>query len=530
MDHRAIDEDPFVDPVTVHQASRRSEQRQPAVEDSTLIAGRTASLTLGTESLIVLDEGFAQSKRGTCCGLLGNESKTTLAIPFYNILWAELSEFEISVRYANPSGANVVRVSTIHYPIEKPYHPRAVSWVQRLLDRAYGESQRKKRIKLLVNPFGGTGRAQKWYLRDIEPILAAARCDVDVQKTQYQGHAVEIAEKLDTDAFDVVAACSGDGLPHEIFNGLGKRADARRALRKIAVVQLPCGTGNAMSWNLNGSESPSLAALAIVKGIKASLDLVSITQGDRRTLSFLSQSVGVIAEADLATEHLRWMGNTRFTYGVLRRILGKSVYPCDLAVKVEVATKAEVREHYRQALNNRSLRDNDSDGPSFQQADEEENRNQNLEALPELRYGTINDDLPEDWTLVPQPKLGNFWCGNMAFMAAQNIPFAAALPNDGCMDLVTVDGDIGRLKAISCVAAVENGKFFDMAHVNYRKISGYRIIPREQKEGYISIDGERVPFEPFQAEVHRGLGTVLSKSGRLYEAPGVVAKNGGMAT
>ncbi|KAL8897932.1 MAG: hypothetical protein Q9192_002335 [Flavoplaca navasiana] len=539
MDDRAVEEDPFVDPV---QQATRPDQRPSPTEDSTLIAGRTASLTLGTDSLIVLGmDGRLQTRHARLTqdsdrrGIrtkeeemellrlaaqrtanAGPESKTTHAIPFYNILWAELSEFEISIRYAKPSGANVVRVSTINYPTEKPYHPRAISWVEHLLDRAYGESQRKKRIKLLVNPFGGKGRAQKWYLRDIEPILAAARCDVDLQKTQYQGHAVEIAEKLDVDAFDVVAACSGDGLPHEVFNGLGKKPDARRALRQIAVVQLPCGTGNAMSWNLNGTESPSLAALAIVKGIKTPLDLVSITQGDRRTLSFLSQAVGIIAEADLGTEHLRWLGNVRFTYGVLGHLLRKTVWPCDLAVKVEIPTKAEVRHHYRRALNDRSLPDNHRDGPSAQEAAN----------LPELRYGTVNDDLPSDWTLVPYPQLGNFWCGNMAFMAARNMPFAGALPNDGCMDLVTINGDISRLKAISCIAGVETGKFFDMSHVNYRKVSGYRIIPRDQKDGYISIDGERVPFESFQAEVHRGLGTVLSKSGHVYEAPGVVAKKG----
>lgn len=104
--------------------------------------------------------------------------------------------------------------------------------------------------------------------------------------------------------------------------------------------------------------------------------------------------------------------------------------------------------------------------------------------------------------------------------------FPAALPNDGCADLVTVDGDISRSAAIKSLMAVENNTFFDMLHVNYRKISGYRIVPKGQCNGYISIDGERVPFEPFQAEVHRGLGTVLSRSGHLYEAKGVATITG----
>jgi len=99
--------------------------------------------------------------------------------------------------------------------------------------------------------------------------------------------------------------------------------------------------------------------------------------------------------------------------------------------------------------------------------------------------------------------------------------FRATLPNDGFLDLVTIDGDVSRTAAVQMLLGVEKGTFFDMPLVTYRKISGYRIVPKGQKDGYISIDGERVPFEPFQAEVHRGLGTVLSKNGHLFEGRGV---------
>ena len=108
----------------------------------------------------------------------------------------------------------------------------------------------------------------------------------------------------------------------------------------------------------------------------------------------------------------------------------------------------------------------------------------------------------------------------MAYMAADTNFFSPALPNDGYMDLVCINGDISRFSALQMMMAVDNGKFFDMPLVSYRKVLGYRIIPKSQGDGYISVDGERVPFEPFQAEVHRGLGTVLSKTGHMYEAPG----------
>ena len=337
---------------------------------------------------------------------------------------------------------------------------------------------------------------------------------------------MEIAEKLDTDAYDVIASCSGDGLPHEVFNGLGRKRNAREALSKVAVVQLPCGSGNAMSWNLNGTGSNSLAALCIVKGIRTPLDLVSITQGDRRTLSFLSQSAGIVAESDLGTENLRWMGSARFTYGFLVRLLRQTLYPCDLAVKVDIPDKAAIREHYRTELSNHASIDDRRERPIGQEADGAFHSREEDGGLPSLKYGSINDDLPPGWNLVPYDKLRNFYSGNMAYMSPDANFFPAALPNDGHLDLVTVAGDISRSAAIQSMLAIEKGTFFDLPHVKYRKISAYRIIPKGQRDGYISIDGERVPFEPFQAEVHRGLGTVLCRSGHLYEAKGVCSLSG----
>jgi sphingosine kinase len=438
------------------------------------------------------------------------ETKSTRSIPFYNILWAEHShDGDVTIQYAQTAAKNSVRPAIISYKLDKPDSSLAEAWISKLLALAYGASQRQKRIKVLINPFGGQGGAMKMYHKLIAPILAAARCELDVQRTEHQGHGVEIGQALDIDAYDVVACCSGDGIPHEVWNGLGKRTDAARALQKIAITQLPCGSGNAASLNFNGTDNPSLAALAVVKGLRTPLDLASVSQGDRRTLSFLSQSVGIVAETDLATEHMRWMGSARFTWGFLVRLLSKTIYPADIAVKVEYDTKALVRDAYRAEASQppRSVDDRALPSPST--------------GLPALKYGTINDPLPPGWEMIPHDKLGNFYAGNIAYMSPNANFFPASLPSDGCFDLVRIRGDIARHTAIQTLMSVENNTFFDLPHVQYQKISAYRIIPRDQKDGYISIDGERVPFEGFQVEVHRGLGTVLSKSGHLCEAKGV---------
>jgi sphingosine kinase len=446
-----------------------------------------------------------------------------------------------------------VRVAYVNYSLENSTYAeeKASKWIRHLLDRAYGPSQRNKRIKLLINPFGGAGKAAKLYTKEIEPILAAARCEVDVERTTHSGHAVEICENLDINAYDVIASASGDGLPHECINGLAKKPNAAEALRKVAVVQFPCGTGNAMSWNLTGTGEPSLAALCTVKGVRTPLDLVSITQGDKRTLSFLSQSLGIVAESDLGTENIRWMGDARFTFGFLVRLIGKTLYPTDIAVKTEIASKPEIKRHYAQQMAKRRTQGAISSAELGGPLDASTNL-----GLPPLKYGTINDPLPTDagWTpLTSYDKLGNFYCGNMTMMAADAPFFPASLPSDGLVDLVMIDGDIGRWKAVDLMFSIPKGTFLDKECVRYTKVSAIRVVPRfgrlgrkavnESRQnrlgkmldrigaagngrnasrdgGYFSVDGEKMPFEPFQIEVHRGLGTVLSKNVGKYESIG----------
>jgi sphingosine kinase len=535
-----MEPNPFDDPTGSDQAA--------AHLHSVLTVDRNATLTLGTDALIVLDDCLSYRREPrNCCGLLPRSTKTTRAIPFYNVLWATLDDFEITVQYAQPAGKKSCTVGHVHYTLtDKSMHAHANAWVEALLDRSYpGGVKRRKRVKVLVNPFGGQGHAQKLWTREVEPIFAAAKCDVYVEKTAYRGHAIEIAEKIDVDAFDVIACASGDGLPHEVFNGLAKQKDAKRALRKVAVVQLPCGSGNAMSLNLTGTDSPSLAAVAIVKGIRTSLDLVAITQGDQRYYSFLSQAVGIVAESDLGTESLRWMGALRFTWGFLVRLMGQTVYPAEISYAMETDDKRAIQETHH-----RFLRDHIAlTAKKLSQGEESDSEDSisaptssGSESIPALRYGTVTDALPSNFETQDLPTLGNFYTGNMAYMSPDTPFFPVALPADGFMDQITIDGLVPRLTAVRMLNSVENGTIMDFPEVDYRKVTGYRITPRtvpgnkgtglrarlgrwlggagKEKEGFIAIDGERVPFEPFQAEIMPGLGTVLSKRGAVYEFNG----------
>ena len=357
------------------------------------------------------------------------------SIPYYNILWAEITDDRkwLTIDYADQARPQHVEARNVKFAVSAlaaEQLPAGVGdqvgpWVDLLLDRAYAGAARRKRSWVLVNPHAGPGGADKIWEKQVKPILEAARMPMTVIRTSYSGEAVELAEKLCIDDYDIAIPCSGDGLPHEVFNGLAKRPDARRALSKIAVCHIPCGSGNAMSCNLYGTHRPSLAALAIVKGVPTPLDLVSLTQGPRRTISFLSQAVGMIAELDLGTENLRWMGPARFTYGFLKLAMQRKTYPCDIAVKVEIDHKEEVKKHYAQLVGSANSEDSDNGDQSREHVGDQQSRlsssvsnSENGDdgpGLPSLKYGTVMDKLPDGWELVPHEKLGSFYCGNVSY-------------------------------------------------------------------------------------------------------------------
>ncbi|KAL9086960.1 MAG: hypothetical protein Q9159_003854 [Coniocarpon cinnabarinum] len=565
--------DPFADPFADQNEIPTSTMQDLSdeAENSTLILGRNVSLTLARDTLIVVDETVPSSSPSltTCCGLISpyrlplhlrrTAHIPTRSISYYHILAADLSFDSFTITHASPPSprSKVVRPTRLSYPVQKDQRPAVAAFASKLLRKAYpANTLKNKRIKVLVNPFGGRGTAQKWYTRDVEPIFRAAECELSVEQTRYKGHAVDIAEHLDTTVFDVVACCSGDGLPHEVFNGLAKQPDARRALKRVAVTQLPCGSGNAMSLNYHGTDAPSLAALAVIKGVRTPLDLCAVTQivdgEEQRYLSFLSQAVGIVAETDLGTDHLRWMGDLRFIYGTLTRLFGKTIYPCDIAVKVAVESKSAIRRHCReyhanaleestessQSPNTRVPLALSSDDPKKLTTNDASPIGDSHQPRPDLAANepagplpalstTISTPLPSSsdtsssdtstsgWTpLSPYPTLGNFYAGMMPFMAAGMNFFAAALPHDGTVDLLTIDGRIPRLRALHMMLSLQAGAFFNFDEVNYRKVSAYRVVPRAG-EGYISVDGERVPFGGLQSEVCQGLGVTLSKSGGL---------------
>ena len=98
---------------------------------------------------------------------------------------------------------------------------------------------------MLINPFGGLGKGLDMWDTVVEPMMRRAGVTYDVISTERAHHATEIAASLDLDKHSAVAIISGDGLMHEVINGLMQHKDWQRAV-KHPIGVIPGGTGNGL--------------------------------------------------------------------------------------------------------------------------------------------------------------------------------------------------------------------------------------------------------------------------------------------
>ncbi|GJN90667.1 hypothetical protein Rhopal_003679-T1 [Rhodotorula paludigena] len=402
-------------------------------------------------------------------------------------------------------------------------------WCKEAEDRAYAGLERRRRLHCIVNPAGGKGKAKEVWSDVVQPVFDAAGCSYDVSYTGPPAsptNATALGQQHDPRAYDALVAFSGDGIVHELLNGLAthRAGHGARALRETPIVHVPCGSGNALASSLYGPDKvgdPRWAALVALKGHPMPLDLSSLTQpgSSTRLFTFLTQAFGLMADLDLGTEHLRWMGDLRFTLGYIQGALARRTYPLTLAVHLVSGSKQRIAARHNAALGRArgasgELLPDDDDVPPL-------GLPRFADALPgpvKRRFEAIPsqeelDQLEEGWYEFDLTRDGVFFFygGKVPFVAKDVMLFPAADPNDGLLDLVLV-GPMGPIEALTAMDNAASGGLFAHPAVTYLKASSYRLsfpAPAAGKEGHVSIDGERVPYEPFQVEVHRGLARVL---------------------
>lgn len=440
-------------------------------------------------------------------------------------------ELYIELTFVHPQGKDVVPTS-LHLLMDPlPTEANLTSTtdlVSYIIDKSYENVRKDKSILIIINPFGGAGKAMNLFNEKIKPILDSSPfIHYELARTEYYQHAIDIARDMDITKFDTVACCSGDGIPNEVINGFYQRDDRTTVFNQVCVTQLPCGSGNAMSVSCHWTMNPSYSTLCLLKSVESRIDLMCCQQPSYvdkcPRLSFLSQTMGVIAESDINTEFIRWMGPIRFDIGVAFNIFQFKKYPCDLYVKYAAKTKKQLNIHYVQNKSKAQL--------LFTPATSQlsiSNMNNNIpnsqEQFPisdndlKIKY-SIKDPIPSDWEKIDSEVTDNlsiFYTGKMPYMAKDVKFFPAALPADGTIDMVLTDNRTPIHKITPILLSLDKGTHVLEPEVIHSKVLAYRLIPKIENT-VISVDGENFPLEPLQVEVIPGLLKTLLRNGSYVD-------------
>lgn len=143
-------------------------------------------------------------------------------------------------------------------------------------------------------------------------------------------------KSAELDKYKGIVVISGDGLVHEIFNGLMEREDWPIAIQ-TPIGQIGAGSANGLCCSLaflanETFENVSLENLAtstafqLLKAQSEPLDLIRLELCNRKILhSFLNIEWCIIADVDLESEKYRYLGGARFFVGMIKRLLSKAI-------------------------------------------------------------------------------------------------------------------------------------------------------------------------------------------------------------
>ncbi|KAH8234779.1 hypothetical protein KR032_003156 [Drosophila birchii] len=214
---------------------------------------------------------------------------------------------------------------------------RALRWqLHRTLEEIFvapSVDERRRRVLVLLNPKSGSGRAREVFNMHVTPVLNEAEVPYDLYVTKHSDFAIEFMSTRCLDAWCCVVAVGGDGLFHEIINGLLQREDWAHVLPGLALGIIPCGSGNGLARSIaHGYNEPYFskpvlgAALTVISGRSSPMDVVRVQLQQRSVYSFLSIGWGLISDVDIESERIRMLGYQRFTVWTLYRLVNLRTY------------------------------------------------------------------------------------------------------------------------------------------------------------------------------------------------------------
>lgn len=380
------------------------------------------------------------------------------------------------------------------------------SLVSALQQLASDRSLQEKRptFLILVNPHSGP-RKNGWTLcRDtVRPMLEEAGIDTYVVVTAHAKHATELVlqqglaacvnkesgqedkddtpdqsfhetaefAKKDVSEYDGMVIIGGDGTIHEVINGIQQRADCDTLWKTLKIGVVGCGTGNGLATSIayasQEAYGPIGETLIICKGQTTFSDISTYQTRNHSYTSFLTFTWAMVADIDIESEQIHWMGETRFDVWAVLRILFLRTYKAKLSYLPPNASS--------------SKNDNSIQSP----------KNLTLPAL--------SDPVPENWITMEDDFI-LLWASQVTHASMTNIPSPESTFDDGLFRIFIVRGHVTRLQLIRMLLSLESGGHRHLPGAEFIDCVAYRLEP-QSPGSFNDIDGEAVEDGPIQGVV-----------------------------
>lgn len=282
---------------------------------------------------------------------------------------------------------------------------------------------------------------------------------------------------------------------------------------------------------VTGEELLVSCGFLLCKGLVSPMDLVSLhLSSGHRLFSFLSLAWGFVADVDVESEKYRHAGAARFTVGTLVRLACLRIYKGKLAYlpagrgsnkdKLLQNGAAAFRSRPTSAPrpppeddfcpsntchSNNSLKLRRTEGRCPRSATKD------LPGPQDTLLPPLDQPLPSEWVLVPEEDFVLMLAMSQSHLAEDLLAAPDSSLDDGVIHLFYVTAGISRRALLRLFLAMEKGAHMDTRcqHLVHTKVRALRLEPGPGK-GIITVDGEVLEYGPLQAEVHRGLGRVIS--------------------
>jgi sphingosine kinase len=252
----------------------------------------------------------------------------------------------------------------------------------------------------------------------------------------------------------------GDGMIHDTINGIYQREDHADLLKRITLGIIGCGTCNGYATSIanTSDEFHSIlsSAFLIVKGQSMMVDCALYQSRSRQYISHLTFTWAMVADIDIESECLRWMGEPRVDiWGVwcilrLRKYRGRLSYLSRRDVKMPIVMPA------------------------------------------------LGEPLADDWQVI-EDDIILLWVSLVPNSSMNVINSPDSRLDDGVFRIMLVRGSrISRIQMSRILLSLESGKHVYLDGVEFIECVAFRLEPLVAGS-FNDLDGEVIESGPVQA-------------------------------